>query len=42
MFGYDVIHGYTTIFPVPLAETASWDLEAMERTAEIAALEGDS
>ncbi|SFF85550.1 beta-glucosidase [Salegentibacter agarivorans] len=39
MFGYDVIHGYTTIFPVPLAETASWDLEAMERTAEIAALE---
>jgi beta-glucosidase len=39
MFGYDVIHGYTTIFPVPLAETASWDLEAMEKTAEIAALE---
>ena len=39
MFGYDVIHGYTTIFPVPLAETASWDLEAMERTAEIAAVE---
>jgi len=39
MFGYDVIHGYTTIFPVPLAETASWDLEAMERTAQIAALE---
>lgn len=39
MFGYDVIHGYTTIFPVPLAETASWDLKAMERTAEIAALE---
>jgi beta-glucosidase len=39
MFGYDVIHGYTTIFPVPLAETASWDLEAMERTAQIAAVE---
>lgn len=39
MFGYDVIHGYTTIFPVPLAETASWDLEAMEETARIAALE---
>ncbi|WP_079736607.1 beta-glucosidase BglX [Salegentibacter salegens] len=39
MFGYDVIHGYTTIFPVPLAETASWDLEAMKRTAAIAALE---
>ena len=39
MFGYDVIHGYTTIFPVPLAETASWDLNAMEKTAQIAALE---
>ena len=39
MFGYDVIHGYKTIFPVPLAETASWDLEAMERSARIAALE---
>ncbi len=26
LFGYDVIHGYKTIFPVPLAEAASWDL----------------
>lgn len=39
MFGYDVIHGYKTIFPVPIAETASWDLEAMEESARIAALE---
>ncbi|GAB2763367.1 beta-glucosidase BglX [Salinimicrobium soli] len=39
MFGYDVIHGYKTIFPVPLAETASWDMEAAERSAEIAAME---
>ncbi|MUP44937.1 beta-glucosidase BglX [Gramella sp. BOM4] len=39
MFGYDVIHGYKTIFPVPLGETASWDLEAMEESARIAALE---
>lgn len=39
LFGYDVIHGYTTIFPVPLAETASWDLEAAEESARIAALE---
>jgi beta-glucosidase len=39
MFGYDVIHGYKTIFPVPLGETASWDLEAMEETARISALE---
>ncbi|HEY9184770.1 MAG TPA: beta-glucosidase BglX [Salegentibacter sp.] len=39
MFGYDVIHGYKTMFPVPLGETASWDLEAMEESARIAALE---
>ncbi|TBW27110.1 beta-glucosidase BglX [Gramella sp. KN1008] len=39
MFGYDVIHGYKTIFPVPLGETASWDLEAMESSARIAAIE---
>ncbi len=39
IFGYDVIHGYKTIFPVPLGETASWDLEAMEESARIAAVE---
>ena len=39
LFGYDVIHGFTTIFPVPLGETASWDLQAMEESARIAALE---
>lgn len=39
MFGYDVIHGYKTIFPVPLGETASWDMAAAERSAQIAALE---
>src|SRR5690606_16441686 len=39
LFGYDVIHGYSTIFPVPLGETASWDLEAIEEAARIAALE---
>lgn len=39
MFGYDVIHGYKTMFPVPLGETASWDLAAMEETARISALE---
>ncbi|HET8855805.1 MAG TPA: glycoside hydrolase family 3 N-terminal domain-containing protein, partial [Salinimicrobium sp.] len=39
MFGYDVIHGYRTIFPIPLGETASWDMEAIEKSAEIAALE---
>ncbi|PHN06850.1 glycosyl hydrolase [Flavilitoribacter nigricans DSM 23189 = NBRC 102662] len=39
IFGYDVIHGYKTITPVPLGEAASWDLEAIERAARIAAEE---
>lgn len=39
LFGYDVIHGYKTMFPIPLGETASWDLEAMELSARIAAKE---
>ena len=39
LFGYDVIHGYKTIFPIPLGEAASWDLEAMERSAAIGAAE---
>ncbi|MGB8704269.1 MAG: beta-glucosidase BglX, partial [Gillisia sp.] len=39
IFGYDVIHGFTTIFPVPLGETASWDLDAMKKSARIAAQE---
>lgn len=39
IFGYDVIHGYKTISPIPLAEAASWDLEAIQRSAEIAAAE---
>ncbi len=39
IFGYDVIHGYKTIFPAPLGESASWDLEAMELSARIAAKE---
>ena len=39
LFGFDVIHGYRTIFPVPLGEAASWDLAAMEKSAHIAAKE---
>ena len=42
LFGQDVIHGYRTIFPIPLAEACSWDLEMMRRTAEIAAIEAAS
>ena len=39
LFSFDVIHGYRTIFPVPLGESASWDLAAMEQSAYIAAKE---
>jgi beta-glucosidase len=39
LFGYDVVHGYRTIFPIPLAESCSWDLDWIERTARIAAVE---
>lgn len=42
LFGQDVIHGYKTIFPIPLGEACSWDLEMMRRTAEIAAIEAAS
>ncbi|MCS6803619.1 MAG: glycoside hydrolase family 3 N-terminal domain-containing protein [Acidobacteriota bacterium] len=39
LFGFDVIHGYRTIFPVPLGEASSWDPVAVERAAAIAAAE---
>ena len=39
LFGQDVIHGYRTIFPIPLAEAASWDIPAMEASARVAAIE---
>ncbi|WP_299434764.1 beta-glucosidase BglX [uncultured Aquimarina sp.] len=39
LFGYDVIHGFKTIFPIPLGESASWDLEAITKSASIAAKE---
>ncbi len=39
IFGYDVIHGYQTMFPIPLAETASWEPELARKSAQIAALE---
>ena len=42
LFGLDVIHGYETIFPVPLGEAASWDLEAIEQAARIAAREASA
>ncbi len=39
LFGYDVIHGYKTIFPIPLGESASWDMTVIENSARIAAAE---
>lgn len=39
LFGYDVIHGYKTIFPVPLAEAASWEPEMAKLSAQVAARE---
>lgn len=39
LFGYDVVHGHKTIFPVPLAESCSWDLDLMRRTASASAAE---
>ena len=39
LFGQDVIHGYRTTFPIPLAEAASWDIDAIEQSARIAAVE---
>ncbi|MGO4772473.1 glycoside hydrolase family 3 N-terminal domain-containing protein [Flavobacterium sp. W22_SRS_FK3] len=42
LFGQDVIHGYKTTFPIPLAEAASWDLEAIELAARVAAKEASA
>ena len=42
MFGQDVIHGYQTIFPVPLALSTSWNMDLIERTASIAAMEASA
>lgn len=39
LFSLDVIHGYKTVFPVPLAEAASWDLDAIRASAHVAARE---
>jgi beta-glucosidase len=39
IFGYDVIHGHRTIFPIPLAQASSWDLQAIEKSDRIAATE---
>jgi len=42
IFGYDVIHGHKTIFPIPLGLASSWDLDLIKRTARIAATEASA
>ncbi len=42
IIGFDVIHGYKTLSPIPLAEAASWDLEAIKKSAEVAAAEASA
>lgn len=42
IFGSDVIHGYKTTFPIPLALSCSWDLSMIERSAQIAASEASA
>jgi len=42
LFGQDVVHGYKTTFPIPLAEAASWDLEAIELAARVSAREASA
>lgn len=42
LFGYDIIHGFRTVTPIPLAESCAWDQELWQRTACMAACEGRS
>ncbi len=42
IFGYDVIHGHRTIFPIPLGLAATWDLKAIKKSARIAAQEASA
>ncbi|MBX7502331.1 beta-glucosidase BglX [Qipengyuania sp. YG27] len=42
LFGYDVIHGHRTIFPISLGEAASWDMQAIEKSARVSAQEASA
>ncbi|MCX6209143.1 MAG: beta-glucosidase BglX [Bacteroidetes bacterium] len=42
LFGFDVIHGQKTIFPIPLASSCSWDVEAIENSTKVAAIEASA
>ena len=42
IFGMDVIHGYQTVFPIPLGLSCTWDMQAIETSARIAAIEASA
>ena len=42
LFGMDVIHGYETVFPIPLGLSCTWDMKAVEESARIAAMESSA
>lgn len=42
LFGMDVVHGYETVFPIPLAVSCTWDIDDIERSARIAAKEASA
>lgn len=42
IFGMDVIHGFKTTFPIPLGLSSSWDMEMIEKTAQVAATEASA
>ncbi|MES2417086.1 MAG: beta-glucosidase BglX [Bacteroidota bacterium] len=42
LFGMDVIHGYHTVFPIPLGLSSSWDMAAIKKSARIAAIEASA
>ena len=42
LFGMDVVHGYETIFPIPLGLSCSWNLAAIQESARIAAVEASA
>jgi beta-glucosidase len=42
LFGYDVIHGHKTVFPIPLGLSCTWNLDSIERSARIAAAEASA
>jgi beta-glucosidase len=42
LFGADVIHGFKTVTPIPLAEAASWDMNAIEKSAKVTAIESSA